>query len=58
MKINPDGSFFLVKGDSMPYICPVCNRPIEYEEGLLMVRCNHCGYLDEVNKFMGNIEIK
>jgi hypothetical protein len=58
MKINPDGSFFLVEGDLIPYICPTCNMPTEYEEGLVMVKCSHCGYLDETSNFTGTIELK
>ena len=58
MIVNSDGTFSLDKGERIPYICPRCNLPIQYEENLLMVRCARCGLLDEVSKFTGNVFMK
>jgi len=56
MKINPDGTFEIKKGEKMPYICPKDGWPIPYEDGIVMVRCFHCGFIGHLDDFEREFE--
>lgn len=60
MKRNPDGTVDLEKGEYIPFVCPVCQYPIEYDtsEFLLMVRCPQCGYIGTRDLFSASHVIK
>jgi DNA-directed RNA polymerase subunit RPC12/RpoP len=58
MKINPDGTFFLEHGELVPFICPLCKYPIEYDEKPLMIKCTACGHMDFKEKFITDIEMR
>lgn len=51
MKRNPDRTVELEKGEYIPYICPRCKWAIEYDEKLLVVRCEHCKYVGNREEF-------
>ncbi len=51
MKINPDRTVQLEKGEYIPFNCPRCKWSIPYDEKLIMVRCTHCRYFAPVKEF-------
>jgi predicted RNA-binding Zn-ribbon protein involved in translation (DUF1610 family) len=51
MKINTDGTLDVEEGEIMPFMCPKCKWPIEYDEKVAMVNCFHCGYIGTVEEF-------
>jgi ribosomal protein S27E len=51
MKINPDKTIRLEKGEYIPFVCPKCNQPIEYDEKVFMVKCHRCSYLGIRSEF-------
>ncbi len=51
MKINPDGTVNLEKGEFIPFVCPKCKWPIEYDAKIVMVNCFHCKYIGPVEEF-------
>ncbi len=51
MKILPNGSVELEKGEYIPFVCPKCDWPIEYDPKVVMVNCFHCGYVGETEEF-------
>jgi hypothetical protein len=58
MKINPDGSFDLANGETVPFICPRDGWPIEYDDKILMVHCFHCGYIGSREEFSQEVVLK
>ena len=51
MQILNNGDVFLEKGEYVPYSCPKCKWPIEYDDKVVMVRCIHCGYIGDTDEF-------
>lgn len=58
MKINPDGTIFLKKGESVPFMCPKDKWPIPYDPNVVMVHCFHCGHIDTVEAFSVEFETR
>ena len=58
MKINPDGSFDLENGETIPFICPKDGWPIEYDDKILMVHCFHCGYVGSREEFSQEVTLQ
>lgn len=58
MKINNDGTVYLDKGEYIPFLCPKCKWPIEYDDKIVMVHCFHCGYVGGVDEFSPDYEEK
>lgn len=56
MKILLDGSLEIEKGEIVPFICPKCEWPIEYDEKVVMVNCFHCDYKGFKNEFEKEIK--
>jgi hypothetical protein len=54
MKIQNDGKVWLDKGECIPFLCPKCKWPIEYDKEVVMVRCIHCGYVGDTEEFSSN----
>ncbi len=58
MEISPDGTFFLEKGETVPYFCPIDGWPIPYEalnKNVMLVHCLHCGFVGTEKQFTRNI---
>lgn len=51
MKINPDGTVNLEKGEYIPFVCPRCKWPIPYDKKVVMVNCFHCNYIGGLDEF-------
>lgn len=43
MTIYPDGSFYLEKGEKMPFVCPKCEYPAAFDASATAVTCARCG---------------
>jgi hypothetical protein len=51
MKALPNGNFLIEQGTPLPYLCPQCKVPYEYEEGLTTIQCRDCGFTGTVADF-------
>ncbi len=58
MKINPNGTFSLEKGEQIPFICPKCFYPIEYLQNVWMVNCTNCQYIGQREEFIKDVYMK
>ncbi len=57
MKINNDGSIYLDKGETVPFICPKCKWPLAYDTNLLAVHCFQCGFVGISEDFSADLKL-
>ena len=58
MIIYPNGTFHCDRGERIPFICPKCQWPIEYDEKVLFVNCFHCKYIGDKDEFSKYVAVK